>query len=69
MRPDMVILRNVAEAEAIQLRLVPASCGIDRKEDGPGKTCSGETDPDDEFQEAEVEVCIERIMLEDEAVR
>ena len=69
MRVKFVCVRDIAEAENVELLLAITSCSVDRKQDGPGDATSDQADDDRYLQISEQEVAIQRVMLENESVR
>jgi hypothetical protein len=61
-----VLLRlwvDIAISQDVQLLLAASTGGINGEEDWPGDTAAGETYDQGHLQEAEVEVCVERLVL------
>jgi hypothetical protein len=65
---ESILVRNVAETQHVQTSLSTASCSIDGEEDGPCDASTNEGDEDQDFEEAEEQVAIEGVVVEDESV-
>jgi hypothetical protein len=50
---SILISCDVAETEEIQFRLPPATCDVNREENGPGDKTSDEADDGTDLEEAE----------------
>lgn len=62
------VLVNIAEGQFVQLRCAASTSGIDWKQDRPRDATSNEADQDEQPEEAEKKVAIERLVTKDELV-
>lgn len=68
MRVELVCVGDIAEAEYVELLLAISSCGVDRKEDGPGDTAPNQADDDRYLQVPEQKIAIKGVVLQYESI-
>ena len=64
-----ILVLDVAEADDVQLLLSTMARGIDREENGPGDATAHKADYSRNLQEAEEEVAVKRVVLQDIGIR
>ena len=65
--PEIVL--NIANGEEIKLLLTTSASDVDWKQDGPSDQATDKTDDDSNLKEAQEEIAIESMRIEDVSVR
>ena len=65
----LAALPDVGEREEIQLSLPTSACCVHRKQDGEGATASHEANDHEHLEKPEIEISIQRLVIEDILVR
>ncbi len=60
---------HVGHAENVELLLTAAACCIDWEQDGPGNATADQRHDDEDFEETEPKISVERVVSKDMAVR
>jgi hypothetical protein len=64
-----ILVLDIAEADDVQLLLSTMARGIDREENRPGDATANKADYGRNLQEAEEEVAVKRVVLQDIGIR
>lgn len=68
MRIEVVIFGNIAKSNFVQLRRVPSSSCVHRKQDWPSNTATSYADENNGTKKSEIEISIKRLVMEDKFV-